>query len=88
MKKYLFIFLTILLAMFSANAQPTSNMTLDEKSRKEVIEELIKNLNKTYVYLETAKLMETDLRRHLKNKKIAENTQKELDTMKKEKNQK
>lgn len=68
MKKHFLLFLIILFAIFLTKAQPPSDMKIDAATRTEVIEELLKNLNKSYVYLETAKLMETDIRQRLKNK--------------------
>lgn len=51
-------------AMASAQQPPTPppDMTIDAATRSSVIDNLVKELNDTYVFLETAKKMETDLR--------------------------
>jgi C-terminal processing protease CtpA/Prc/sugar lactone lactonase YvrE len=71
-KNRLFVFVIILFVIVlihnKANGQPSQDMTIDAATRTRVIEELLKNLNKSYVYLETAKKMETDIRNRMKNK--------------------
>ena len=72
MKKRFFVFAVILFVIVliqnEANGQQSQDMTIDTATRAQVIEELLKNLNKSYVFLETAKRMETDVRQRLKNK--------------------
>lgn len=72
MKNRLFVFVIVLFVIVllhsEANGQQYQDMTIDAAAREQVIEELLKNLNKSYVYLETAKKMETDVRQRLKNK--------------------
>lgn len=48
------------------NEQP--DMTIDAAVRSQIIESLIKDLNETYVFPETAKKMEADIRNRVKNK--------------------
>jgi len=69
------IFLKAILVLFfvvwtqpEAKGQQPSDMTIDAATRAQVVDELSKNLNTSYVYLETAKKMETDIRQRLKNK--------------------
>ena len=45
-----------------------ADMTLDAKVRTEIIENVLKNLNDSYVIPDVAKKMETDVRNRLKNK--------------------
>lgn len=72
MKKRLFIFVIILVVGFfisgKANGQQSQDLTINTTARTQVVEELLKNLNKSYVFPETAKSMETDIRNRLKNK--------------------
>ena len=44
------------------------DLTIDAKIRTEVIDNILKNLNDSYVFPDVAKQMETDLRNRLKNK--------------------
>jgi C-terminal processing protease CtpA/Prc len=44
------------------------DMTIDAATRTQVIENLLKDLNDSYVFPETAKKMETDVRSRMKNK--------------------
>ena len=76
MKKTIIILPAILLALIilglnSTNAFAQQNgyeqpdMTLDAKTRAEVIDSVLKNLNDFYIFPETAKKMETDVRGRL-----------------------
>ena len=56
----------IVIAAQEKNQPPDS--AIDAAVRTEVIEALIKDMNDNYVFPETAKKMETDLRTRLKNK--------------------
>ncbi|CAA9386336.1 MAG: interphotoreceptor retinoid-binding protein [uncultured Pyrinomonadaceae bacterium] len=44
------------------------DMTIDQATRAQVIESLVKDLNEAYVFPETAKKMEADVRSRMKNK--------------------
>ncbi len=44
------------------------DMTIDAATRAQVIESLVKDLNEAYVFPETAKKMEADVRSRMKNK--------------------
>ena len=46
----------------------SNDMTIDAATRNQIIEILLKNLNDSYVFPETAKKMEDDIRRRMKNK--------------------
>lgn len=50
--------------------QPTAppDMTIDQATRAQVIESLLKDMNDAYVFPETAKKMEADIRSRMKNK--------------------
>lgn len=61
------ILFVIVLIHNEANGQQSQDMTIDAAKRAQVIEELLRSLNKSYVFLETAKSMETDVRQRLKN---------------------
>lgn len=72
MKKRLFLltlslFVSILIHN-EAVGQQSQDMTINAAERTQIIEELLKTLNKSYVFLETAKSMETDIRRRMQNK--------------------
>lgn len=66
------IFLIALFVLrFVASAQqpmPQPDMNIDAATRTAVIENLIKELNASYIFAETAKKMEIDLRGRIKNK--------------------
>lgn len=47
---------------------PPPDRTIDAATRTQVINGLLSNLNKSYIFLETAKSMETDVRQRLQNK--------------------
>jgi len=47
--------------------QEQPDMTIDAKVRTEVIDNILKNLNESYVFPDVAKQMETDVRNRLKN---------------------
>lgn len=51
---------------YSQSQQP--DRTIDSATRNQIIDGIISNLNKSYVFLETAKEMEKDLRLRLQNK--------------------
>ncbi|MCA1624848.1 MAG: S41 family peptidase [Acidobacteria bacterium] len=76
MKKQLslsiFMILGLLFVPLAAFAQQRGNeppdMTVDAKTRTEVIEGVLKNLNDSYVFPEVAKKIETDVRGRLQNK--------------------
>jgi len=76
MKKQLslsiFMILGLLSVPLSALAQQRGNeppdMNVDAKTRTEVIESALKNLNHSYVFPEVAKKIETDMRGRLQNK--------------------
>ena len=65
---FVMILFVIVLINNDANGQQSQDMMIDAAKRTQVIEELLKKLNKSYVFLETAKSMETDVRQRLKNK--------------------
>jgi retinol-binding protein 3 len=48
--------------------QEQPDLTIDAKVRTEVIDNILKNLNESYVFPEVAKQMETDVRNRMKNK--------------------
>ncbi len=65
------LIITIFLFRFVAMAQPSpgqTDMNIDATTRTAVIDGLIKELNDGYVFAETAKKMEADLRARIKNK--------------------
>jgi retinol-binding protein 3 len=69
----LFIFTAMFLLLattqnFAQGAGEPPDMTIDASVRTQVIESLIKDLNESYVFPETAKKMETDISNRLKNK--------------------
>jgi retinol-binding protein 3 len=76
MKKYTFLFLSIVamgiiitignIVIVAQNEQ--TDMTLDAKTRTEVIDTILQNLNDSYVFADVAKKMEADVRNRLKNK--------------------
>ncbi|HEX8638202.1 MAG TPA: S41 family peptidase [Pyrinomonadaceae bacterium] len=53
---------------FAQNANEQPDMTIDAATRSQIIENLAKELNDSYIFAETAKKMETDVRARLKNK--------------------
>lgn len=77
---FLFIALFSLLGLFSINvfAQSGDNqppdLTIDAATRNQVIDAVLKELNDRYVFPETAKKMETDVRAKLKNKEYEQIT--------------
>jgi C-terminal processing protease CtpA/Prc len=80
MKKFssLFIFF-VLFSIFvtealSQNTNEPPDMTIDAAARSQVIENLVKELNESYIFAETAKKMESDLRVRLKNKEYEQIT--------------
>jgi C-terminal processing protease CtpA/Prc len=56
----------IVLVQNGRGQQP--DMTIDAATRTQVIDGIILNLNKTYIFLETAQAMEKDLRQRVQNK--------------------
>lgn len=72
MKKRFFVILIVLLAIIGArnetSAQQFPDKTLDAAARAQIIAELLKSVNQSYVFLETAQQMEIDIRRRLQNK--------------------
>lgn len=78
MKKFMSLFASVAMAIIvivigntvivaqQGNEQP--DMAIDAKIRTEVIDNILKNLNESYVFPEVAKQMETDVRTRLKNK--------------------
>lgn len=69
------LYISLLLALFvivlpskgySQSQQP--DRTIDSATRNQIIDGIISNLNKSYIFLETAKEMEKDLRQRLQNK--------------------
>jgi retinol-binding protein 3 len=65
------LILSLFVLQFFASAQQLtqqSDMTIDAATRAAVIENLIKELNNAYVFAETAKKMELNLRDRIKNK--------------------
>lgn len=67
------ILLFVLVVVNGVKAQPPDR-TIDSATRKQVIEQLLKDLNKSYVFLETAKAMEKDIRQRQQNKEYDEMT--------------
>jgi hypothetical protein len=75
MKKFVSLFASIAAAIIiivigntviiAQQEQP--DMTIDAKVRTEVIDNILKNLNESYVFPDVAKQMETDVRSRLKN---------------------
>jgi retinol-binding protein 3 len=76
MKKHLSIFASIAAAIIIivigntviVAQQEQPDMAIDAKIRTEVIDNILKNLNESYVFPEVAKQMETDVRKRLTNK--------------------
>lgn len=76
MKKFVSLFASIAAAIIiivigntviiAQQEQP--DLTIDAKVRMEVIDNILKNLNESYVFSEVAKQMETDVRNRMKNK--------------------
>jgi retinol-binding protein 3 len=64
----MFAFIIIVIGDIVIVAQEQKDMTIDAKMKSEVIDQLFKDLNDSYVFPETAKKMETDVRNRLKNK--------------------
>jgi hypothetical protein len=60
--------LFVLAVVNSGSGQQPPDLTIDAATRSQVIDGLIFNLNKSYIFLETAKEMEKDLRTRLSNK--------------------
>ncbi|HRH42078.1 MAG TPA: S41 family peptidase [Pyrinomonadaceae bacterium] len=58
--------LFILTIVNAKGQQP--DLTIDAATRNQVIDGIILNLNKSYIFLETAKAMEKDLRQRIQNK--------------------
>lgn len=58
--------LFILTIVNTKGQQP--DLTIDAATRNQVIDGIILNLNKSYIFLETAKAMEKDLRQRIQNK--------------------
>ncbi len=67
MKKQLALIAIFILSSINMFAQQ-NDLTIDAKTRAEVIDVMLKNLNDSYVFPEVAKKMETDIRARLKNK--------------------
>lgn len=67
------ILLFVLVVVNGVKAQPPDR-TIDSAIRNQVIEQLLKDLNKSYVFLETAKAMEKDIRQRQQNKEYDEIT--------------
>lgn len=80
MKKFSFLFIfTALFFNFmteasAQNATEPPDMTIDAATRSQVVENLVKELNDSYIFAETAKKMEFDLRARLKNKEYDQMT--------------
>jgi C-terminal processing protease CtpA/Prc len=80
MKKFsfLFIFIAVMFIFmsesFAQNGNEQPDMTIDAAARSQVIEVLVKELNDSYIFPETAKKMEADLRARLKNKEYDQMT--------------
>lgn len=70
----IFIIALFVLRFFASAQQPDQqkDMNIDAAGRSSVIEGLIKELNDGYVFAETAKRMEMDLRQRVKNKEYDE----------------
>lgn len=62
----------IVIAAQQPNNQPDS--TIDEATKNQVIEKLLKDLNESYVFPDVAKKMEADIRSRLKNKEYEQIT--------------
>jgi C-terminal processing protease CtpA/Prc len=75
MKKFVSLFASIAAAIIIivigntviVAQQEQPDLTIDAKVRTEVIDNILKNLNESYVFAEVAKQMETDVRNRLKN---------------------
>lgn len=67
----LFIFFALIFMSsteyFAQNGNEQPDMTIGSVERVQIIENLVKELNESYIFAETAKKMETDLRSRLKN---------------------
>lgn len=76
MKKFISIFASIAAAIIIivigntviVAQQQQQDMTIDAKTRTEVIDNILSNLNDSYVFPDVAKQMETDIRNRIKNK--------------------
>jgi hypothetical protein len=78
MKKFVFIFAPFALMLIvivlgntvivAQQALEQPDLTIDGKVRAEVIENVLKGLNESYVFPDVAKQMETDVRNRLRNK--------------------
>jgi retinol-binding protein 3 len=78
MKKFVSLFASVMMAIIvivignvvivAQQGLEQPDMTIDAKARTEVIENVLKNLNNSYVFPEVAKQMEADMRNRLKNK--------------------
>ena len=76
MKKFVSLFASIAAAIIVivignvviVAQQEQPDLTIDAKVRTEVIDNILKNLNESYVFPEVAKQMETDVRGRIKNK--------------------
>ena len=78
MKKYVSLFASVAFAFIiivignvvivaqQVNEQP--DMTIDAKTRAEVIDSILSNLNDSYVFADVAKKMEENIRNRVKNK--------------------
>ena len=64
----LLAFITIFMMSSIVAVAQKQEMTVDAKTRAEVIDVMLKNLNDSYVFPEVAKKLETDIRARLKNK--------------------
>lgn len=83
MKKFISIFAsiaaTIIIIVIGntvivAQQMQQPDMTIDAKTRAEVIDSILSNLNDSYVFPDVAKKMETDIRSRIKNKEYDEVT--------------
>jgi C-terminal processing protease CtpA/Prc len=76
MKKFISIFASIAAAIIVivignvviVAQQTQADMTIDAKTRTEVVDSILSNLNDSYVFPEVAKKMEEDIRNRIKNK--------------------
>ena len=85
MKKALILLLPILIVGMALIDQPSrsiaqqppqqQDLTIDSKVRSEVIENLLKELNESYVFPETAKKMEADMRGRIQKNEYDQVTQ-------------
>jgi len=67
---FTFMFLATMISGLSIYAQQTNNAPdaqIDAKTRTDVIETVLKNLNDSYVFPEVAKKMEADIRKRVQN---------------------